>query len=74
MKDRKRERSEPSFGEGSDTSKNFETEALVKSFLTLLAREKSRTPKAQKPKRMQAFAASSVLWATDKPEGLSVKK
>ena len=74
MKDRKRERSEPSFGEGSDTSKNFETEAHDKSFLNLLACEKIQTPEAKKPKRMQAFAASSMLWATDKPEGLSVKK
>ena len=69
-----RGRSEPSFGEGSDTSKNFETEAHGKSFLTLLAREKSQTPKAQKTPRMLAFASTSPLLATDKPEGLSVKK
>ena len=66
MKDRKRERSEPSFGEGSDTSKNFETEALVKSFLILLAHEKNQT-RERRNERMRAFSSFSSYRATDKP-------
>ena len=68
-----RGRSEPSFGEGSDTSKNFESGHLLSHFRFFSRARRIIRPKAKNPKRMLAFAAASTLWATDKPSVYPLK-